>query len=600
MAHRATSEPAGDEQPPVEPPGSHNQPDAARPEEAGIPMTEKPRRIDDEKRDDHDDDNRSRSTLNLHTKSASDKEAGQSQPSLQQVESRDLERQEPQEVDEVGEREGGGDGDGDGNQDGGQADANAPAAEEPEAQRTRLQTTIIMGALCCALFLAALDVTIITTAVPTIASEFDSNLGYTRHGRVFIGSLLCGVSVHMGMLIASRAIQGVGGGGILALVNICISDLFSIRTRGFYFSIIGMVWAVASAIGPVLGGVFTSKMTWRWCFYINLPICGAVFVLLFFFLKLHNPRTPISQGLAAIDWLGSVTIVGGTVMFLLGLEFGGITHPWSSPMVLCLLIFGVAVGRNNVGALLVGFIHSTLFLSGSYYLPLYFQGVLGESSLKSGIYILPFVISLSIVSGFIGIIIKATGNYKIGIIVGMLIMTLGVGLFIDLDAHSSMAKIILYQIVAGLGVGPNFQSPLIAFQAGVEPRDIASATTTFAFTRQIAGTVAIVVGGAIFNNEMQKQYPRLLVELGPALAERLSGANAAASVALVDELDPVPRMVARQAYARALQKMYIVYAAFGAVGVVAALMVRQKKLSKQHTEHKTGLRTLRSREKKRK
>ncbi|PKS08332.1 hypothetical protein jhhlp_005276 [Lomentospora prolificans] len=560
------------------------------------------------------------------------KESGLSQPSLQQAESRNLEQQTPPDAEEP-------------------EPAQAPATKAPEEQRTRLETTIIMGALCSALFLAALDVTIITTAVPTIASEFNSNLGYTWIGSAFIlangafvpiwgkvsdiwgrkpillvatavffvGSLLCGVSVNMGMLIASRAIQGVGGGGILALVNICISDLFSIRSRGFYFSIIGMVWAISSAIGPVLGGVFTTELTWRWCFYINLPICGVAFVLLVFFLKLHNPRTPINQGLAAIDWLGSLTIVGGTVMFLLGLEFGGIAHPWASPTVLCLLIFGVAVvgiflfieakvahypivplalfrGRNNIGSLLVAYTHSTVFLSGSYYLPLYFQGVLGVSSLKSGVYILPFVIALSVVSGFIGLIIKATGNYKIGIVVGMLIMTLGIGLFIDLDAHSSMAKIILYQIVAGLGVGPNFQSPLIAFQAGVEPRDIASATTTFAFMRQIAGTISIVIGGAIFNNEMQKQYPQLVEKLGPELADRLSGANAAASVALVDQMDPSDRVIAREAYAKALEMMYIVYVAFGAVGVAASLLIRQKKLSKEHTEHKTGLKTLRSRE----
>lgn len=578
-------------------------------------------------------DDYSPSSLLPESSSVKDNEVDQSQPSLQQAEVQDLEKQNQQ--------------------NGVPAEQQQPIAngDAPEAQRTRLETTIIMLALCSALFLAALDVTIITTAVPTIAAEFNSNLGYTWIGSAFIlangafvpiwgkvsdiwgrkpillvatavffvGSLLCGVSVNMAMLIASRAVQGVGGGGILALVNISISDLFSIRSRGFYFSIIGMVWAVSSAIGPVLGGVFTTKLTWRWCFYINLPVSGVAMALLFFFLKLHNPRTPIYKGLAAIDWLGSLTIVGGTIMFLLGLEFGGISHPWTSATVLCLIIFGVITvgvflfiehrvarypivplsllrGRNNAASLLVAFTQSTVFLSGSYFLPLYFQGVLGVSSLKSGVYLLPFVIALSVVSGFIGMIIKATGNYKIGIVVGMVIMTLGFGLFIDLDAHSSLAKMILYQIVAGIGVGPNFQSPLISFQAGVDPRDIASATTTFAFIRQIAGSMSIVIGGAIFNNEMQKQYPKLLAELGPELANRLSGQNAAASVALVDNMDPAHAAVARDAYANALEMMYIVYVAFGAAGVVASLFVRQKKLSKQHTEHQTGLKTLRSRE----
>jgi len=171
----------------------------------------------------------------------------------------------------------------------------------PEASRTKLQTTIIMLSLCASVFLAALDTTIITTALPTISEYFHSNAGYTWIGSAyllanaastpswgkfsdiwgrkpillvavaifFIGSLLAGVSVSIGMLIAARAIQGIGGGGLIILVNICISDLFSMRNRGTYFGVIGGVWAISSAIGPVLGGVFTEKVSWRWCFYIN-------------------------------------------------------------------------------------------------------------------------------------------------------------------------------------------------------------------------------------------------------------------------------------------------------------------------------------------
>ena len=529
--------------------------------------------------------------------------------------------------------------------------AAAASETEPEASRTRLQTTLIMLSLCSTLFLAALDITIITTAVPTIANEFHSNLGYTWVGSAFIlangalvpvwgkvsdiwgrkpillvatgvfwlGSLLCGVSVSMTMLIASRAVQGAGGGGIITLVNICISDLFSMRNRGFYFGLVGVVWAIASAIGPVLGGVFTAKVTWRWCFYINLPICGVAMVLMFLTLRLHNPRTPVRRGLLAVDWLGSVTIIGGTVMFLLGLEFGGVTHPWASPTVLCLILFGLAtVGlfvviewkvarypviplhllrdRSNVASLLVAFFHSFVFLSGSYYLPLYFQGVQGLSSLRSGVFLLGYVLPLSAVSALIGFVIRATGNYKIGINVGLAVMTLGFGLFIDLDETSSLAKMVLYQFVAGIGVGPNFQSPLIALQAGVEGRDIASATSTFSFMRQIAGSISIVVGGAIFNNQMQEQEPALEKELGVDLADRLSGHNAAASVAMVGSLKGEEGDVARRAYAKALQMMYIVYVAFGAAGLISGLFIRQRKLSRQHTEHKTGLRTLRSRE----
>lgn len=177
-----------------------------------------------------------------------------------------------------------------------------PSPQDPEASRTKLQTTIIMLSLCASVFLAALDVSIITTALPTISEHFHSNAGYTWIGSAyllanaastpswgkfsdiwgrkpilliaagvfFIGSLLAATSVSIGMLIVARAIQGIGGGGLIILVNICISDLFSMRKRGAYFGLIGMTWAFASAIGPLLGGVFTQKVSWRWCFYINV------------------------------------------------------------------------------------------------------------------------------------------------------------------------------------------------------------------------------------------------------------------------------------------------------------------------------------------
>ncbi|WYZ44409.1 hypothetical protein EsH8_VII_000845 [Colletotrichum jinshuiense] len=524
------------------------------------------------------------------------------------------------------------------------------AAHDPEAGRTKLETTLIVLSLCAALFLAALDVTIITTAVPTIAEEFNSNIGYIWIGSAYllanaafvptwgkisdiwgrkpvllsavgvfwVGSLICGLATSMGMLIGARAIQGIGGGGIIVLVNICISDLFSMRQRGVYFGIMGMVWAVASAVGPVVGGVFTSQVTWRWCFYINLPISGVGIIILFFVLKLHNPRTPAVEGLKAIDWIGTVTIIGGTLMFLFGLEFGGVTYPWSSPTVICLIVFGILTigifivnewkyarypvipmhlfrSWSNLAAFATAFCHAFAFISGSYWLPLYFQGVQGVSSLLSGVYLLPYVLSLSLMSALAGILIRKTGNYLYLIIGGMFVSTLGFGLFNDLPLERNLTKIVLYQMVAGLGIGPNFQSPLIAVQTSVEPRDIAAATSTFGFIRQMATSISVVIGGVVFNNEMQQQYPRLREQLGPELADMLSGSSAASSVGVVAGLEGEQGRIARGAYLSSLKTMYIVYATFAGVGLIMSLFVRQKQLSKNHTEHKTGLKTLRSR-----
>lgn len=531
--------------------------------------------------------------------------------------------------------------------------AQQPPADEPEASRTNIETFLIIFALCLALFLAALDMTIITTAIPTISNHFGSSAGYVWIGSAYllgnaafvptwgkisdifgrkptliatvtifwIGSLLCAVSTSMGMLIAARAIQGVGGGGTIVLPNICISDLFSMRKRGMYFGILGMVWALASAIGPILGGVFTSKVSWRWCFYINLPLGGIGLLILIFVLKLHNPRTPVKQGLAAIDWVGNVLIIGGTLMLLFGLEFGGVQFPWKSATVICLIVFGFITialfglyenrvakfpvmptrlfrGRTSIAAYGLSIMHAMTFMSGSYWLPLYFQAVLGATSLLSGVYILPYVLALSITSALTGVFIKKTGNYKIPIVSGLTIMTLGFGLFIDLGAKANWVKIIIFQIIAGIGVGPNFQSPLIALQTNVEPRDIGAATASFQFLRQLGTSTSVVIGGVIFDNEMQKQQASLIRELGPELASKLSGSEAASSVFLVASLKGHQREVAQTAYWNAMQKMFIAYTCFVFVGLLISFFVKQKTLSKQHTEHKTGLNSLKQETKK--
>ncbi|KAJ9624810.1 hypothetical protein H2203_004760 [Taxawa tesnikishii (nom. ined.)] len=503
-------------------------------------------------------------------------------------------------------------------------DASNPASEEftPLDKRSKGKIAIIMAALGMAVFLAALDVTIITTALPTISEHFHSSAGYTWIGSAYllansastpswgkisdifgrkpvlllanivfmVGSLVAALSNSIGMLIAARAVQGMGGGGLVTLVNICISDLFSLRSRGAYFGIIGGVWALASAIGPVIGGVFTEKVSWRWCFYINLPLDGLAFFVILFFLDLKTPKTPIWDGLKAIDWTGSLTVVGGTLMFLFGLEYGGITYPWDSAIVICLLVFGVVTWglfvinewkiakypvmplrlfkySSNVAALGVVFIHGMVFIAGSYYLPLYFQ----------------------VVRAGTGVFIRKTGRYLPCIYFGFFFMTLGYGLFVDLRVNSSWAKLIIYQIIAGLGIGPNFQSPLIALQTNVPPRDIATATATFGFIRQLATSISVVIGGVVYQNQMQQRSGTLRSALGAQAAQQLSGSGAGANVEVVDALPPAQREVARTAFADSLHTMWIMYVCFSAVGLLISFFIKKKQLSAQHEETKVGL-----------
>lgn len=531
----------------------------------------------------------------------------------------------------------------------------AAAPLEPEAQRTKLETNLVMAALCLALFLAALDMTIVTTAIPTISAHFHSTSGYVWIGSAYmlgsaalvptwgklsdifgrkpilmtavvvfwVGSLLCAVSTSMGMLIGARAIQGIGGGGTIVLPNICVADLFSPRKRGVYFGFLGMIWAVASAIGPIIGGAFTSRVSWRWCFYVNLPCGGVAFFILLFFLKLHNPRTPVKAGLAAIDWVGNILVVGGTIMFLMGLEFGGSQYPWNSAIVICLLVFGALAvvifavyearvakfpvipirlfnSRTSVATYITSSLHAFTFISGSYYLPLYFQAVLGANSLLSGVYLLPFVAVMSLMSAGVGIVISKTGKYKIVISTSLAFSTLGFGLFTYLGDRPHWERIVLFQMIAGFGIGPNFQAPLIALQSNVAPRDIGAATSSFQFLRQLCTATSVAVGGVVIANRMQAQQSHLARELGTQIASQFAGTDASSNVDRIAMLPPDQRQIVKTAYWNALQIMFIVFTCSSFLGFLISFFIKQKTLSKTHAEHKTGLQTLKAEDRRKK
>lgn len=299
-------------------------------------------------------------------------------------------------------------------------------------------------------------------------------------------------------------------------------------------------------------------------------------------------------------------------MFLLGLEYGGTTYPWSSVQVICLLVFGVTTlgifmliqwkvsrfpiiplhlfsSRSTIAAFGTGFVHGFLYTSGTYFLPLYFQAVLGSTPLQSGIYLFPTVISVSIVSAAVGIVIRKTGHYLPVLCGGMAMMVLGHGLYIDLPPHANWAKIILYQIVAGIGVGPNFQSPLIALQSHINPSDVASATATLAFCRNLANSIAVVLGGVVFQNQMQSNLADLRPVLSPETFSMLEGKSAGAATELVKALPESERLPVATAYTESLKIMWIFYTAVGAIGFITSLFIQRQKLGKNHQITKTGL-----------
>lgn len=498
---------------------------------------------------------------------------------------------------------------------------------------------IIVLALCICTFLAALDQTIITTAIPAIAAQFNAPWAYTWIGSAYllasascmpswgkfsdiwgrkpailsaaaiflVGSILCAAAQNIGMMLAGRAIQGVGAGGQLSLVNVTISDLVAVRQRGIYLSFVGFTWAFASAIGPVLGGVFTDKtaLSWRWNFIINMPIGLVGITGIVMFLHLESPRITLYEGLQRVDWLGTFFIATGVVLFLLGLQLGGVSHPWSSPVVLCCLIFGVASlvififvewkvaklplmplrlfsQRTQIFVYLVGLTHGQIYIAGCYFLPVYFQSARGASPLLSGVYVLPFVFVLSLLSGASGWIVSKTGRYQELIWSGTFIMTIGVGLLINLDRTSSWAKIVIYQLIAGIGCGPLFQTPLIALHSTIDSRDIATATTTFQFLRVLGTSLAVSLGLVVFQNEMQQQSEGLEARLGPQVAALISGSSASASIEYVRKtLHGAQQTIAQDAYAKGLSTMWYFFLGISAVCFLLSLGIGRHHLSRE-------------------
>lgn len=396
-----------------------------------------------------------------------------------------------------------------------------------------------------------------------------------------------------------------------------------------YYGIFGAIWAIAGALGPIIGGAFTTSVTWRWCFWLNcmfifffsvfmailteaVPVGGVSFFAILFFLKIESPKTPILTGLRSIDWTGVLLIIGGTLMFLFGLEFGGIDYPWVSPTVICLIIFGVVAWVlamlnewklaiypvipirlfktwHNVLILGVNFCHAFSFIAGNYYLPLYFQTVLQASPILSGVYVLPLCLSLSFTSITTGILIKITGRYRELIVGGLIFMTLGYGLFIDLKPYASWPRIIIYQIIAGLGVGPLFQSPLVGLQANIHKGDVATATATFNFIRQASASMAVVLGTVIYQNILGQQSSSLEKQVSPEVAQQISSSFSGSQKSLIASLAPSARTAVLKTFTFVLSHLWIFYTAVIGFSLVISFFIRPVALSKAHTFTKTGL-----------
>ncbi|KAK7991652.1 hypothetical protein PG988_000446 [Apiospora saccharicola] len=479
---------------------------------------------------------------------------------------------------------------------------------QPERSPFRIYTTF--AALCLDLFIAALNQTIVSTTIPSITADLPGGAaGYTWIGGSYlIANAACGpiwargsdiwgrkpAMLDMATLLAGRALQGAAAGGLMQLVTITISDLFSVRHRALSLSALGLVWVVAGTVGPVVGGALSQYASWRWCFWLNLPVCAVTFFVAAGFLDVHNPRTALAEGFA--PWTG------------------GIVYPWGSPIIIFMIVTGACmvpvllyIEKNiakypliylgmfrdvsNVATVIVAFTHSVSSFGTEYYLPLYFQAVKQNTPFESGLLILPLIITCVVVDIVSSAYMFQFGRYRELIWGGTALLTLGTGLYIAYDADTGMPAIIGFQIVHGLGMSSLFQTPLMALQSSVSQADTATATATLGFLRNLGMCLSTVVGGVVFQNSMAAWGPRLAASgLDADQLRALSGYEAPAHVGMPRSLaDPVQRQTVLDAFAWSVRNMFVVYTGIAGVGFVASAFVKQRYMSKEHTETRTGV-----------
>jgi EmrB/QacA subfamily drug resistance transporter len=487
----------------------------------------------------------------------------------------------------------------------------------------RRQLYIVLGGLMLGMLLAALDQTIVATALPTIVGDLGglnhlswvvtaylltstavtplwgklSDL-YGRRGTfqaaiaVFlVGSMLSGLSQSMVELIAFRAVQGLGGGGLMALAMAIVGDLVSPRERGRYQGWFGAVFALASVGGPLLGGFFTDSLSWRWIFYVNLPFGVAALIVTSVALRL-----PFRRLEHRIDYPGSVLLVAAVTAVVLATTWGGTTYPWGSAQIVGLAaaaavllglflawearatepILPLRLFRNPIFtvAVAITLLIGLALFGAVVYLPEYLQVVQGASAIRSGLELMPLTLGIVVASAGSGQVISRIGRYKVFPIIGAALLTVGFWLLTHIQVGTSTAVLSCWMVVVGLGIGCIMQVAVLAVQNAVDYRDLGTATSATVFFRILGGTFGTALFGAVLLNRLQRN----LAELLPAGHAHLGlGALQGAPQQLRALPGPVLHPLL-EAFARSYQVVYFWAVPFAVATLLLALLLREAPL----------------------
>lgn len=507
----------------------------------------------------------------------------------------------------------------------------APIADGRELSHSEIM--VIMSALMLAMLLAALDQTIVSTALPKIAQDLKGLSDYAwvatsylltsavstpLYGKIsdmfgrkkifqsaiiifLIGSALSGLSQNMTQLIFFRGLQGIGAGGLMTLIFAIIGDVISPRQRGKYQGYFGGVFALASVAGPLLGGLFTDHLSWRWVFYVNLPI--GLLALATISARLH---LPVRRSPHKVDYAGAALLAVSVVTLLLATIWGGVNYPWGSTQIISLFVGSVVsgilfVGREHyakepiiplrlfkndifsVSSLLSGLIGIVMF-GAIIFLPEYQQLVRGDSATKSGLMLLPLVVGVMMASLVSGRLITKLGRYRIFPITGTLLLIVSFWLFSHIAVGTSRVVLGVWMVVLGIAIGQVMPVMTLAVQNGVDRKDLGTATSTVTFFRSIGSSLGAAIFGAILSNRLAMHLTHDLPgPVGAAAAQSLKKSTAG-----LQHLPPDKIHTVLTAFAQSFSDVFLIGIPIALVAFVVALFLRETPLRTTSAQGEAG------------